>query len=182
MIPLLALGLPGGALTAMMVSVFQMHDMEPGPLVFINSGELVWVVFAAMFYANCSIFFLGWVQTKTVVHMLRIPFNYLAPGILMLATVGAFAVRNLVVDVIVMFVAGIVAFLMRRTGYSIAGIVLGLILGRIGEQNFAQAMQLVHYDLAEFFSRPIVTVLMAGGALTLVANVIKAVRGPARTT
>jgi TctA family transporter len=47
MIPLLALGLPGGALTAMMVGVFQMHDMEPGPLVFINSADLVWVVFAA---------------------------------------------------------------------------------------------------------------------------------------
>lgn len=180
MIPLLALGLPGGALTAMMVSVFQMHDMEPGPLVFINSGELVWVVFAAMFYANCSIFFLGWIQTKTVVHMLRIPFHYLAPGILMLATVGAFAVRNLVVDVIVMFVAGIVAFLMRRTGYSIAGIVLGLILGRIGEQNFAQAMQLVHYDLTVFLSRPIVAVLIAGGLLTLIGNIIQAVRRPAR--
>lgn len=180
MIPLLALGLPGGALTAMMVSVFQMHDMEPGPLVFVNSGDLVWIVFAAMFYANCSIFFLGWVQTKTVVHMLRIPFHYLAPGILMLATVGAYAVRNLVVDVIVMFVAGSVAFLMRRTGYSVAGIVLGLILGRIGEQNFAQAMQLVHYDPGVFFSRPIVAVLMGGGLLTLVANIVKAVRRPAR--
>ena len=164
----------------MMVSVFQMHDMEPGPLVFINSGDLVWVVFAAMFYANCSIFFLGWLQTKTVVHMLRIPFHYLAPGILMLATVGAFAVRNLVIDVIVMFVAGIVAFLMRRTGYSVAGIVLGLILGDIGEQNFAQAMQLVHYDPAVFFSRPIVAILIGGGALTLIANIIQAVRRPAR--
>ena len=99
---------------------------------------------------------------------------------LMLATVGAFAVRNLVVDVIVMFVAGIVAFLMRRTGYSIAGIVLGLILGRIGEQNFAQAMQMVHYDPAVFFGRPIVSVLMVGGMLTIIANLVKAIRSPAR--
>ncbi|MEK9553847.1 MAG: tripartite tricarboxylate transporter permease, partial [Alphaproteobacteria bacterium] len=57
MIPLLALGLPGGALTAMMVAVFQMHDLEPGPLVFYNSPELIWIVFAAMFYANLSILF-----------------------------------------------------------------------------------------------------------------------------
>ena len=57
MIPLLALGLPGGALTAMMVGVFQMHDMEPGPLVFLNSEDLVWVVFSAMFFANLSIIF-----------------------------------------------------------------------------------------------------------------------------
>ena len=59
MIPLLALGLPGGALTAMMVAVFQMHDLEPGPLVFYNSPELIWIVFAAMFYANLSILFVG---------------------------------------------------------------------------------------------------------------------------
>ena len=62
MIPLLALGLPGGALTAMMVAVFQMHDLEPGPLVFYNSPELIWIVFAAMFYANLSILFVGLIR------------------------------------------------------------------------------------------------------------------------
>ena len=69
MIPLLALGLPGGALTAMMVAVFQMHDMEPGPLVFYNSPDLIWVVFAAMFYANVSILFIGLIETKTILYL-----------------------------------------------------------------------------------------------------------------
>ena len=58
MIPLLALGLPGGAMTALMVGVFQMHDLEPGPMVFYNSPDLIWIVFAAMFYANLSILFI----------------------------------------------------------------------------------------------------------------------------
>ena len=110
MIPLLALGLPGGSLTAMMVGVFQMHDMEPGPLVFINSAELVWVVFAAMFFANISILILGVLETKTVMHLLRIPFQYLAPAIMLLSTVGAYAVRHLAMDVVVMFAAGAIAF------------------------------------------------------------------------
>ncbi len=112
----------------MMVGVFQMHDMEPGPLVFINSGDLIWVVLSAMFFANLAIFFLGWLQTKTIVRMLRIPFHFLAPGILLMATMGAYAIRGLAMDVMVMFVAGIVAFFLRRSGYSVAGIVLGLIL------------------------------------------------------
>ncbi len=73
MIPLLALGLPGGALTAMMVGVFQMHDMEPGPLVFMNSADLVWVVFAAMFFANLSIIFVGYLETKTIINLLAHP-------------------------------------------------------------------------------------------------------------
>ena len=182
MIPLLALGLPGGALTAMMIGVFQMHDMEPGPLVFVNSSELVWVVFAAMFFANISIFFLGWLQTKTVVHLLRIPFHFLAPGILLIATVGAYAVRSLVMDVFVMFAAGIVAFFLRRSGYSVAGIILGLILGKIGEQNFAQAMQMMSYDVVTFTSRPIVAVLLIAAGLTLIGNLVKEIRQVKRGT
>ncbi len=177
MIPLLALGLPGGSLTAMMVGVFQMHDMEPGPLVFINSAELVWVVFAAMFFANISILILGVLETKTVMHLLRIPFQYLAPAIMLLSTVGAYAVRNLAMDVVVMFAAGAIAYVLRRTGYSVAGIVLGLILGKIGEQNFAQAMQLVSYDIGDFLSRPIVAILLFVGATTILLSIFREFKG-----
>ena len=181
MIPLLALGLPGGALTAMMVAVFQMHDLEPGPLVFYNSPELIWIVFAAMFYANLSILFIGLVETKTILYLLKIPFQFLAPMILLLASIGSYIGRGLVLDVIVMFGAGIIGFLLRRSGYSIPGIVLGIILGKIGEQNFAQGMQMVHYDLGTYFSRPICLILIVAGALTLLAGIYKAV-GSSRST
>lgn len=176
MIPLLALGLPGGALTAMMVGVFQIHGIEAGPLVFINSNDLVWVVFSAMFFANIAIFFLGWLQTKTVVHLLRIPFHFLAPAILLLATVGAYAVRGLTIDVVAMFAAGVLAFFLRRSGYSIPGIVLGLILGKIGEQTFAQAMQMVHYDPVALMLRPYSALLIGAAVITLAVNLYRAVR------
>jgi len=175
MIPLLALGLPGGALTAMMVAVFQMHDLEPGPLVFYNSPDLIWVVFAAMFYANLSILIIGLLETKTILYLLKVPFQFLAPMILLLASIGSYIGRGLVLDVIVMFGAGILGFLLRRSGYSIPGIVLGIILGKIGEQNFAQGMQMVHYDLFTYFSRPICALLIAAGAMTLLACIYKAV-------
>ena len=171
MIPLLALGLPGGALTAMMVGVFQMHDMQPGPLVFLTSADLVWVVFAAMFYANCSILLIGFLETKTIINLLRIPFQFLAPLILLLATVGAYAVRGLTIDIVVMFLAGVVGFFLRRSGYSIAGIVLGLILGKIGEQTFAQAMQMLHFEWSGFFDRPIALGLLIAGFLTLCGSI-----------
>ena len=177
MIPLLALGLPGGALTAMMIGVFQIHGIEAGPLVFINSSDLVWVVFSAMFFANIAIFFLGWLQTKTVVHLLRIPFHLLAPAILLLASVGAYAVRGLTIDIVVMFAAGILAFFLRRSGYSVPGIVLGLILGKIGEQTFAQAMQMLHYDVFGFFQRPYSAILLVAGLLTIAFNFYKAFAG-----
>ena len=179
MIPLLALGLPGGALTAMMVAVFQMHDLEPGPLVFYNSPDLIWIVFAAMFYANLCIFFVGLLETKTILYLLKIPFQFLAPMILLLATIGSYIGRGLVLDVMVMFGAGIIGFLLRRSGYSIPGIVLGIILGKIGEQNFAQGMQMVHYDPVAYFSRPICALLIAAGAITLAFGIYKALRAPA---
>ena len=174
MIPLLALGLPGGALTAMMVGVFQMHDMEPGPLVFLNSADLVWVVFAAMFFANLSILLIGYLETRTIINLLRVPFQFLAPLILLLATVGAYAVRGLTVDIIAMFVAGVVGFFLRRSGYSVAGIVLGLILGKIGEQTFAQAMQMLHFEWSGFVGRPIALVLIIAGFITLFASIYRA--------
>ena len=182
MIPLLALGLPGGALTAMMVAVFQMHDLEPGPLVFYNSPDLIWIVFAAMFYANLSILFIGLIETKTILNLLKIPFQFLAPLILLLATIGAYISRGLVLDVMVMFLAGIIGFLLRRTGFSIPGIVLGLILGKIGEQNFAQGMQMVHYDIGTYFSRPICALLIAAGSLTLIVGIYKAFAPASKTS
>lgn len=181
MIPLLALGLPGGALTAMMIGVFQIHGIEAGPLVFINSNDLVWVVFAAMFFANLAIFFLGWLQTKTVVHLLRIPFHLLAPAIIMMAVIGAYAKRGLIFDVLIMFTAGVIGYFLRRTGYAIPGIVLGLILGKIGEQTFAQTMQIVSYDPIALMSRPIAGLLILAGALTFVASIWRAFTGK-RTT
>jgi putative tricarboxylic transport membrane protein len=178
MIPLLALGLPGGALTAMMMGVFQIHGMDPGPLVFVTSSDLVWVTFAAMFFANLCILGLGWVQTKTVVHLLRIPFRHMAPGILLIATVGAYAVRNLTVDIWVMYLAGIAGYLLRRSGYSVAGIILGLILGRLGESSFTKSMQLMDYDMLGFFGRPIAATLISLALLTIAVNLYKAIRVP----
>ena len=91
--------------------------------------------------------------------------------ILLLATVGAYAVRGLTIDVVVMFVAGVAGFFLRRSGYSVAGIVLGLILGKIGEQTFAQAMQMLHFEFSGFLSRPIALGLLIAGALTILGSV-----------
>ena len=87
--------------------------------------------------------------------------------ILLLATVGAYAVRGLTIDIVVMFLAGVIGFFLRRSGYSVAGIVLGLILGKIGEQTFAQAMQMLHFEWGGFFDRPIALLLLVAGFATL---------------
>lgn len=182
MIPLLALGLPGGALTAMMIGAFEIHGMEPGPLVFVNSHDLVWVTFAAMLFANIAILGLGYVETKTIVHLLRVPFRLLGPAILLLATIGAYALRNLMVDVWVMYLAGILAYFLRRSGYSVAGIVLGLILGDLGEAAFVKSMQLMHYNFLGFLQHPIAASLIGLGLMTIVLNILRPSRLAGQTS
>lgn len=178
MIPLLALGIPGGAMTAMMLAAFQIHGIDPGPALFRTSADLVWVVFAAMLAANCAIFLLGWLETKTVVHLLRIPFWLLAPTILLLATIGAYAGRNLMLDVWVMYIAGILGFLLRRSGFSMAGIVLGVILGKVGEQALVKAMPIVRYDIMTFLQRPICLVLVAAAAVFVAMSIVRSFHRP----
>ena len=129
-----------------------------------------------MLLANLSIFLLGFIETKTIVHLLRIPFSRLAPAILLIATIGCYALRNLVVDVWVMFIAGIAGYFLRRSGYSMAGIVLGVILGQIGESAFVKNAQLFRYDLTEFFTRPICAVLITLALVSLAVSIWRALR------
>ena len=131
MIPLLALGLPGGALTAMMIGVFNVHDMDIGPLIMVEAHDLVWILFASMFWASLAILFLGVVESKGIVHLLRIPFPVLGPGILLFSTIGAYALRSSIIDVYTMFIAGIVGYFLRRWDYSIPAVIMGVILGQI---------------------------------------------------
>ena len=100
----------------------------------------------------------------------------LAPAILLIATIGCYALRNLVVDVWVMFIAGIAGYFLRRSGYSMAGIVLGVILAHIGESAFVKSAQLFQYDLTEFFTRPICAVLITLALVSLGVSIRRALR------
>ncbi|HBK79423.1 MAG TPA: hypothetical protein DDZ83_07035 [Nitrospinae bacterium] len=176
MIPLLALGLPGGALTAIMIGVFNMHDMEIGPLIMVEAHDLVWVLFASMFWASLAILFLGIVEAKGIVHLLRIPFPILAPCILIFATIGTYALRASIVDIYVMFAAGVVGFFMRRSDYSIPAVVMGVILGQIGENVFSQAMVMVDYSFLGFFDLGVSGAFVVGGIATVIFTVYRHTR------
>lgn len=167
MIPMLALGLPGGSTTALMLSVFLLHGLEPGPLIMTQQTQMVWAVFMAMFLANCSILCLGYVASKTVTSLLRIPTAFLMPFIFVLSCIGTYALRNSIFDVGIMLVAGLFGFLVKKHGYSAAGIVLGSILGTLGEAAFAKTMQMSDYDWSIFVTRPFCAFFIGVGLLSL---------------
>ena len=173
MIPLLALGLPGGALTAIMISVFNLHNMDPGPLIMVRAKDLVWVLFSSMFWASLAILFLGVLETKGIVNLLRIPFRILGPTIMLFATIGAYALRNNILDVWTMLLAGIAGYFLRRSDYSIPAVVMGVVLGQIGESAFSKAMIMMDYSFLAFFTKPIAGSLIALGLFSLVFNIYR---------
>lgn len=176
MIPLLALGLPGGALTAMMIGVFNVHDMDVGPLIMVEAHDLVWILFSSMFWASVAILLLGVAESKTIVHLLRVPFTLLAPGILVFSTIGAYALRSNIFDVLTMFVAGIAGYFLRKSDYSVAAIVMGVILGKIGENSLAQALTILDFNYLGFFNEPVAAVLVIAGLLTVAWSLIRRAR------
>ncbi|HAA91736.1 MAG TPA: hypothetical protein DCE33_04785 [Rhodospirillaceae bacterium] len=176
MIPLLALGLPGGALTAMMIGVFNVHDMDVGPLIMVEAHDLVWILFSSMFWASLAILVLGMAESKTIVHLLRVPFTLLAPGILVFSTIGAYALRSNIFDVLTMFLAGVAGYFLRKSDYSVAAIVMGVILGKIGENSLAQALTILDFNYLGFFKEPVSAVLVVAGLLTVAWSLIRRAR------
>ena len=157
----------------MMIAVFNLHDMDIGPLIMVEARDLVWVLFASMFWASLAILLLGVVEAKGIVNLLRIPFPMLAPVILVFATIGAFALRSNIIDIYTMFIAGVLGYVLRKRDYSIPALVMGVILGKIGEENFALSLVLMDYNFFQFFTSPISAVLISIGILTIVMNLIR---------
>ena len=142
----------------------------------VEAPDLVWILFASMFWASLAIFFLGMVESKTIVHLLRVPFTLLAPGIMVFSTIGAYALRGNIFDVLTMFLAGIAGYFLRKSDYSVAAIVMGVILGKIGENSLAQALTILDFNYLGFFGEPVAAVLVAAGLLTVAWSLYRRAR------
>lgn len=168
MIPLLTLGIPGGAITAVMLGVFEIHGLEVGPGLFANQADMVYTIFAGMVLVNLLIIAGGLVEVRTMVRVLDIPYAVLGPIILVLCAIGSYAIRSNVVDIYAMFAFGVIGYIMKRYDYSITAMVLGLILGPIAERTFLRSMLLFDNNVLTFFTRPISGVFLVLAALSFI--------------
>ena len=171
-IPALSLGLPGDTVTAIVLGVFLMKGITPGPLLFEQNIELVWSLFLTFLIANVLLLpFFGYLTARISSHVIKAPVNLLLSVIAGLCVVGAFAINNNPYDVWVMAGMGIFAFLLRRGGFPLAQVVLGMVLGPILEQNFMVSAIKSRWDATSFFDRPIALVLMVLTIIIVVAGV-----------
>jgi len=160
LVPMLALGLPSGAVPAIMLAALMIHGIAPGPLLIQEQPQLFWGVIASMYVGNAVLLILNLPMVGLFVNVLRVPYSYLYPALLAFATLGVYAVNNSVVDVWIMAGAGVVGYVLRKLDYEIAPIILGLVLAPMLELNFRQALAMSAGSYAIFFTRPIAVVML----------------------
>jgi len=163
-IPALVFGIPGDSITAIVIGVLYMKNMNPGPALFVNNPQNIYAVFLLFIIANLIMVPLGYACIKTAKQILRVPRNVLMPMIMLFCVVGAFAINNTAFDVGVMVIAGVVGFVLEENGVPIAPAILGVVLGGMLEDNFVTSMIKSDGNLLAFFERPVAATL---GALTL---------------
>lgn len=169
MIPLLALGIPGEALTAMMLSVFYVHNIIPGPALFQTRPEFLISLYAALFVVNLLILVFLLTTTRTLLHVVRVPSRFLGVSILMLSFVGVYSLRNSMIDCAICAVFGLLGYWLKRLQLPIVPIILGMVLGGIMEQKFRSSLARVDTPL-DFINRPVSGTIFAIIVLALVAH------------
>ncbi len=155
MVPTLTLGIPGSGTTAVMLGAFIMLGLRPGPLLLREQPVLLYAIFVGMFIANILLFWGGFLFVRVFSQLSRFPYAIQAPIILMLCFVGSYALKNDIGDVWVMLAFGVIGFYLRRHGFSVAGLVLGLVLGDLAEEGLRKAMLLSQGEWLRIFLRPV---------------------------
>ena len=160
MVPLLSLGIPVSAPMAVLLGAFMIHGLRPGPMLLDKSPEFVWALIASMYIGNVILLVLNLPLVGLWAQLIRVPYPYLAPGILVLCLIGAYGIRNSFFDVGVAFAMGVVGYLMRKLEYPTAPVVLALILSPMLEDALRQSLTISKGSIGIFVTRPISLTLL----------------------
>jgi putative tricarboxylic transport membrane protein len=172
LVPLLTLGIPTSATAAVLLSAFQNYGIQPGPLLFQMQGDLVWGLLASLYIGNVLLLILNLPLVGLWVKVLAIPRPLLYAGILVFATLGAYSLHQSVVDLVTLYVFGLLGFVMRRWGMPVSPAVIGLILGPLAETQARRALAISQGDPTVFIAQPISASILAVSLLLLITPVI----------
>lgn len=168
LVPLLRLGLPTTATAAIMLAGFQQFGLQPAPLLFATSPQLVWGQIASLLIANIMLLVLNLPMIRFWVKLLTIPRPWLYAGILPFATLGTIGLYSSPVELSMLLIFGVLGYLMRRYGYPIAPVAVGLIPGPMAEQQLRRALSISQRDWTTLVSTPLSAGLLAVALLALV--------------
>lgn len=160
MIPMLSLGIPGDAVTAVMLGGLMLHGLTPGPLLFKNHLDVVYPIFASFILANIFMGIMGLTLARFYAQVIKMKKTYLIPIILVLSVIGSYAIQFSFFDVGLALAFGVMGYFMRYYGYPLSPVMIALILGPIAEQNFCRALMISHGSFTIFFNSLIFDVFL----------------------
>jgi putative tricarboxylic transport membrane protein len=155
MVPLLSLGMPFGAITALMMAAMMVYGVQPGPLLMTDHPGIFWGVIASMLIGNVMLLALNIPMISVWVSLLRIPSHILLTMILLIAVIGSYSVRNSIVDVYVLLFIGLIGYVFRKLDFQLAPLVVGVVLGPLIEKHMREALFMSRGDLLVYVSSPI---------------------------
>lgn len=172
-IPLLTLGVPGDAITAILIGAFMIHNLRPGPLLYRNRPEIILSIYIGLLIAHIFLFLIGFYGSRYYANIVTVKKSLVMPVVLFVCMIGSFAYANRLFDILLMLIFGLLGFLMEKNGYPIAPMVLGIVLGPIMEMNFRTAIQLADGNILVLFTRPISLILWILLIISLTLPMIK---------
>ena len=175
-IPLLTLGIPPNAVMALMVGAMTIHNIQPGPQVMTSNPALFWGLIASMWIGNVMLILLNLPLIGIWVKLLKIPYRFLYPAILVFCCIGVYTVNNTVFDVYVTAGFGLIGYLFFKLGCEPPPLLLGFVLGPMMEENFRRALLLSRGDFMTFLTRPLSLGLLIAAALLVVIVALPAVK------
>ena len=148
---MLTLGIPGDAVTAIMIGALFIHGLNPGPMLMVEQPQMFWFILGALFVSNIFMLIFGLTGIKLFTKIVEMPRAVLIPLIMLLSIVGAFAVNNAITDVYWMLAFGVLGYFMRLYGYPLGPVILGVILSRLLDDNWRRAIISEGESLGGFF-------------------------------
>jgi putative tricarboxylic transport membrane protein len=139
-IPMMTLGIPGDAVTAIMIGALFIHGLNPGPMLMIDQPDMFWFIVGALMTANVFMLIFGLTGIRIFTKIVEMPRTIIIPMILLLSIVGAYAVNNAITDVYWMLGFGVFGYFMRHYGYPLGPVILGVILSRLLDENWRRAI------------------------------------------
>ena len=175
-IPLLTLGLPANVVMALLLGALILHGVTPGPLLMTQNPDIFWGVIASMYLGNIMLLVLNLPLIGLWVQLLRIPYPYLMPLIIIFCILGAYSVANSLADVLFMFLFGVVGYIMKKLKFDSPPLVLAFVLGPLVEYYFKSALMFSRGSFTVFFTRPISLVCLTITAAILAWSILSGLR------
>ncbi|MEJ8836640.1 tripartite tricarboxylate transporter permease [Ramlibacter sp. AN1133] len=175
-VPLLTLGIPSNVVMALMVGAMTIHNIQPGPQVMTSNPELFWGLIASMWIGNAMLIVLNLPLIGVWVKLLKVPYRYLYPAILVFCCIGVYSINNNTFDVFMTAGFGILGYVFARCGMEPAPLLLGFVLGPMMEENLRRALLLSRGEFSTLFTRPLSLSLLIATLVLLVIVALPAIR------